>query len=120
MDLRYGRRHRKRIERLIAKHGLPAGVQATYQPELDEPIVLTSTDADTAVGGQFQMLTRTLPNVESFIANNGVVKLRRFCPLLGRRCVGDKCQWYVVRGTTGDCSIRWSAEAALAGMHSRP
>ncbi len=118
MDLRYGKAHRRRIERLIRKHGLPAGAEATYQHDVAEPIVLVSTPGDGRSAGQFRMLTRTMEHVESFLVNGGVVKLRAYCPLIRRRCKGEKCQWYVVRGSTGDCSTRWSAEAAMVSLGS--
>ena len=116
MDLRYGKAHRRRIERLIRTHGLPAGVEASYQHDVAEPIVPVSADGAGGAGGQFRMLTRTMEHVESCLINGGVVKLRAYCPLIRRRCKGERCQWYVVRGTTGDCSTRWSAEAAMVGL----
>ena len=106
------------MERLIRKHGLPAGVEETYQHDVAEPIVLVSTRHDGAEGGQFRMLTRTTEHVEAFLVNGRVVKLRAYCPLIRRRCKGERCQWYVVRGPTGDCATRWNAEAAMVGLRS--
>lgn len=46
-------------------------------------------------------------NIVSYL-RYGVVRIRRQCPFIRRRCRGDRCQLYQTRNSTGDCALVWS------------
>jgi hypothetical protein len=106
MDLRYGPKHKKKIERLIAKHGLPPETEAVFDQAAAVPVIAVQHQ------GAYVDWTRGIENVSSFIRNGGVVHLRQYCPLVKGRCKGPKCQFYVVTGATGDCALKWTGIAA--------
>lgn len=40
---------------------------------------------------------------------NGYNKIQRACPLRHRKCIGERCAWYIVQNGTGDCAQVWTA-----------
>lgn len=41
---------------------------------------------------------------------HGYNRLIKKCPMRdGKSCIGEKCQWYVIENSTGDCAVVWSA-----------
>jgi hypothetical protein len=39
---------------------------------------------------------------------NGYNKIQRACPLRHRKCIGERCAWYIIKNGTGDCAQVWS------------
>jgi len=37
----------------------------------------------------------------------GYMPVRKFCPLLKRVCVGEKCAFHLVQYDVGDCALLW-------------
>jgi len=39
----------------------------------------------------------------------GFMPVRKFCPLLKKQCIGEKCAFHIVKNNIGDCSMIWNA-----------
>jgi len=60
--------------------------------------------------GALHEWSRGYTNVKSFL-ENGYVQLKRKCPFkkIFTKCSTEKCQLYLIRNFTGDCSLKWTA-----------
>lgn len=82
-------------------------VVVTEDNKNDIPIIMVKL-AD----GSLSEWSSGYENVKSFL-QYGYVKLIGNCPfrsnfLFERKCTGEKCQLYMIRNATGDCSIKWT------------
>ena len=89
---------------------------------LDKDVVTLNSDpsVDRKIGGVVMIhrdghstqWTSGMQHVESFI-NLGYVEIRKVCPhrymfgAIQRKCIGEKCQFSVLRNSTRDCASVW-------------
>jgi hypothetical protein len=39
----------------------------------------------------------------------GYNRITRQCPIRHRKCIGERCSFYLIQRGTGDCAVIWSA-----------
>jgi hypothetical protein len=111
MDIRYPIKNEKEFKALFEKNkhmfyngegNITINVQAD---NIEFPIIMAKFP-----DGSLQEWTRGYKNVKSFLTF-GYVKLLSNCPYkkFFKACSGEKCQLYLVKNGTGDCSLKWSA-----------
>lgn len=107
MDIRIPRRLEKKFQELYKKSNKINKnlVSINVDNNASEPTIFVHTE-----DGSFLDWTRGEKNVESFL-KNGYVQIPndKYCPLIKGKCKGEKCAFYIIEHSTGDCSLRWSA-----------
>jgi len=39
---------------------------------------------------------------------HGYMPVRKFCPLVRKTCLGERCSFHIIRNGVGDCALVWS------------
>jgi hypothetical protein len=109
MDIRCNLRYFSEFDGLLKKsshlfNDQLNSIRLTLDNELDEPLIMTKMQ-----DGSLREWTRGYQNIKSFLSY-GYVKIIQQCPFHHfKKCRGEKCQFYLIRNLTGDCSIKWNA-----------
>jgi len=87
-------------------------VTINIDESLSQPVVMVSFD-----NGELKEWFRGMDDTIQFI-HSGYHRIIRFCPLLKKTCMGEKCQFFLYNNEsgTGDCSIRFNAIIALDAL----
>ncbi|UCH97923.1 MAG: hypothetical protein JSV88_14005 [Candidatus Aminicenantes bacterium] len=110
MDIRCNSKNIKEFKELYNKNSRlfpakePNNICISLDDSVEDPLIMAKMN-----DGKLIEWTRGYENVKSFLSH-GYVRIIQKCPfrLIGK-CLGEKCQLYLVRNATGDCSIKWQA-----------
>ena len=82
---------------------LDKAIPFTIDETAEQAAVMAQDDKGTLVAG--------LVGDKAVVAfcKNGYNKIQRACPLRHRKCIGERCSWYIVQNGTGDCAQVWAA-----------
>ena len=89
-----------KLKKLMLKYN-KTDIQTKIDENVEVPIIMVHID------GELKEWTRTMENVSTFI-KHGYVRIIKNCPLRTGKCIGEKCQWYIINNNTGDCTSVWN------------
>lgn len=105
MEIKSSAKDFKVLNKLFYKAKQMGILDDKWKINLDEKI--TVSVIMVWVDGKPQWFTSGKDNICSFLTT-GIVYVRRYCPLIKRKCKGNKCSFYIIKGNTGDCEKVWN------------
>ena len=102
MEIRASGKHYKKIKRELTK-SIVKDISITLDNTINQPVIMVHTN-----DGKLTQWTSGIENVLSYL-KYGYVRIRKKCPvrLFFTKRRAEKCQWYHIRNSTGDCVAIW-------------
>ncbi len=76
-------------------------IQITMDENTEIPIVMFKDDK-----GELKEFVRGFLTVKNFL-KYGYNRIKKKCPVRHRKCICEKCSWYFMDNSTGDCAMIW-------------
>lgn len=102
----YNENKQKYPQKILPDNRRVPMVSINLDENVDFPLIMMTNNI-----GKLQEWTSGYNNVKSFL-KYGYVKIRKNCPFKHipflKKCSTNNCQFYFIKGLTGDCSINWT------------
>jgi hypothetical protein len=106
MDIRVNPKHFNKVKKAFTAAHVSVNKNVTSlnaDPAVDDAVMVVKNGQGVDIEW-----FRGLDKVLSFL-QYGYVRVQKFCPLLKRKCIAEKCAHYLVMRNVGDCTHIWSS-----------